>query len=79
MSNKGFAALSPEKRKELASRGGKAVHKQGVGHEFTKEEAKAAGRKGGSKTKQLYGPDHYARMGKKGGKAPRQMKLGADA
>lgn len=44
---RGFAAMSPETRKEIASRGGRAAHAQGVGHRFTKEEASEAGRKGG--------------------------------
>lgn len=35
------------RRKEIASMGGKAAHKQGTAHEWTKTEAAAAGRKGG--------------------------------
>jgi len=44
---KGFAVLSPEKRSEISRLGGIAAHAQGKGHEFTPEEAKVAGRKGG--------------------------------
>ena len=44
---RGFAAMSPEKQRSIASLGGKAAHVQGVGHEFTSEEAKVAGQKGG--------------------------------
>jgi general stress protein YciG len=44
---RGFAAMSPEKQKEIASKGGRAAHQQGVAHEWSAEEAKAAGRKGG--------------------------------
>lgn len=44
---RGFAAMTPEKRRELSSRGGKASHATGKAHRFTTEEAKAAGRKGG--------------------------------
>lgn len=39
--------MTPEKRRELASMGGKAAHAIGRGHEWTSQEAKAAGRKGG--------------------------------
>lgn len=46
-SNRGFASMSPEKQKEIASKGGKAAHAQGTAHEFTSEEAREAGRKGG--------------------------------
>jgi uncharacterized protein len=44
---RGFAAMSSEKQKEIASLGGKAAHAKGTAHEFTREEAVAAGRKGG--------------------------------
>lgn len=44
---RGFAAMSPEKQREIASKGGRAAHQQGVAHEWSKEEAKEAGRKGG--------------------------------
>lgn len=44
---RGFAAMSPEKQREIASLGGKAAHEKGTAHEFTPAEAKAAGRRGG--------------------------------
>jgi general stress protein YciG len=45
----GFAALSPERRREISSKGGKAAHVAGTAHEFLAGSAKtiAAGRKGG--------------------------------
>lgn len=46
-SKRGFAAMSPEKQREIASQGGRAAHQQGVAHEWSREEAKEAGRKGG--------------------------------
>lgn len=50
---RGFASMSKEKRREIARKGGVASHEKGTAHEFTQEEAKAAGRKGGlSKKKQ---------------------------
>ena len=45
---RGFAAMDPEKRREIASRGGKKAHEMGVAHSFTSEKAKEAGSKGGS-------------------------------
>ncbi|RYF42641.1 MAG: general stress protein [Comamonadaceae bacterium] len=42
---RGFAAMSPEKQREIASLGGRAAHMSGHAHEFTTEEARAAGRK----------------------------------
>ncbi len=44
---RGFAAMSPERQREIASQGGRAAHQQGVAHEWTAKEAKAAGKKGG--------------------------------
>lgn len=45
--NRGFAGMDPAKQREIASKGGKAAHAKGTAHEFTSEEARAAGRKGG--------------------------------
>lgn len=39
--------MDEEKQREIASKGGKAAHEKGTAHEFTSEEGKAAGRKGG--------------------------------
>ena len=46
-SSRGFASMDPQKQREIASAGGRAAHKQGVAHEWTSDEARAAGRKGG--------------------------------
>lgn len=43
----GFASMDPDKQREIASKGGKAAHEKGTAHEFTSEEAREAGRKGG--------------------------------
>ena len=42
---RGFAVLSPEKKREIASMGGKAAHEHGRAHRFTSEEARAAGKR----------------------------------
>jgi uncharacterized protein len=44
---RGFASMSPEKQREIASKGGRAAHQKGTAHEWTSEEARRAGRKGG--------------------------------
>lgn len=44
---RGFASMTPDRIKEIASKGGKAAHAKGVAHQFNSEEAKLAGRKGG--------------------------------
>jgi general stress protein YciG len=44
---RGFASMTPEKQREIASKGGRAAHQKGTAHEWTSEEARSAGRKGG--------------------------------
>jgi general stress protein YciG len=44
---RGFGSMSPEKQREIASKGGRAAHEKGTAHEWTKDEARAACRKGG--------------------------------
>lgn len=39
--------MSPEKQREIASKGGRAAHEKGTAHEWTPDEARSAGRKGG--------------------------------
>jgi general stress protein YciG len=45
--DRGFASMDRGKQKEIASKGGKAAHEKGTAHEWTSEEAREAGRKGG--------------------------------
>ena len=46
-STRGFAAMDPQRQRDIASEGGRAAHEQGKAHKFTPEEAREAGRKGG--------------------------------
>jgi general stress protein YciG len=66
---RGFAAMSREKQREIARRGGRAAHQKGTAHEFNVDEARAAGRKGGvavSKNR-----EHMSRIGRTGGLSSR--------
>jgi general stress protein YciG len=47
---RGFASLSPERRREIASKGGTTVHQKGLGHQWTSEEARTAGKLGGTRS-----------------------------
>lgn len=47
----GFASMDPEKRKAISSLGGQKAQALGVAHRWTKETARAAGRKGGQISK----------------------------
>jgi uncharacterized membrane protein len=64
-SKRGFAAMNPEKQRAIASKGGQEAHRQGTAHEFSSEEARAAGRLGGK----TMGANrvHMAMIGRKGG------------
>ena len=45
--NRGFASMDDDKQRKIASEGGKAAHEKGTAHEFSSQEAREAGRKGG--------------------------------
>lgn len=66
-SRRGFAAMDKTRQKEIASAGGRAAHERGNAHEFTSEEARLAGRKGGQTVSQ--NRQHMANIGRKGGVA----------
>lgn len=72
MAKRGFAALDPEKQREIARLGGRAAHAQGKAHEFTSEEAKVAGRKGGEIVSS--DKDHMREIGRMGGRAKRRKR-----
>lgn len=61
---RGFAALSADKQKRIASQGGKAAHASGAAHRFTSEEARKAGAIGGAKNPK----EHLQAIGSKGGR-----------
>jgi uncharacterized protein len=44
---RGFASMDRNQVRELARRGGVAAHRAGTAHEFSTEEARRAGKKGG--------------------------------
>lgn len=50
-SKKGLALVSPEKRRQIAAKGGKAAHALNRAHQWTSEEAAKAGRIGGAKSR----------------------------
>lgn len=43
----GFAVMDPKRRSEIARKGARAAHEAGTAHEFTRDEARAAGSRGG--------------------------------
>ena len=68
-SRRGFAAMDQALQREIASRGGLAVHRSGRAHRFTSGEAQEAGRKGGQAVSR--DSEHMARIGSRGGRSRR--------
>lgn len=64
---RGFASMDARKQREIARKGGRAAHAKGTAHEFTTEEARAAGRKGGERVSA--NREHMSRIGRIGGKS----------
>lgn len=66
-SRRGFASMDPERQREIASKGGRAAHAKGTAHEWSSEEARRAGRKGGETVSRDRA--HMAAIGREGGEA----------
>ena len=64
-SKRGFASMDQAKQREIASKGGRAAHAKGTAHEFTSDEARVAGRKGGEAVSRDRA--HMATIGREGG------------
>src|SRR2546421_2831797 len=64
-SKRGFASMDAAKQKEIASKGGRAAHAKGTAHEFTSDEARVAGRKGGEAVSRDRA--HMSEIGREGG------------
>jgi len=64
-SKRGFASMDASKQREIASKGGRAAHAKGTAHEFTSDEARVAGRKGGEAVSR--DREHMAAIGREGG------------
>ena len=64
-SKRGFASMDMSKQREIASKGGRAAHAKGTAHEFTSDEARLAGRKGGEAVSRDRA--HMSAIGREGG------------
>jgi len=64
-SKKGFASMTVEQRRAIASAGGISAHKNGRAHKFDSEKAREAGRKGGRAVSA--NREHMAMIGQRGG------------
>jgi len=77
-SRRGFASMDPARQREIASKGGRAAHEKGTAHEWSSDEARNAGRKGGVTVSR--DRVHMAAIGREGGEsrsaAAREARLG---
>ena len=64
---RGFASMDPDRQREIASKGGRAAHAKGTAHEWSSDEARVAGRKGGEAVSRDRA--HMAQIGREGGEA----------
>ena len=66
-SNRGFASMDREKQRQIASKGGRAAHEKGTAHEWSSDEAREAGRRGGEAVSRDRA--HMSAIGREGGEA----------
>jgi general stress protein YciG len=81
---RGFAAMTPDAQRAIASLGGRAAHARGTAHQFTPDEAREAGRKGGRAahargTAHQFTPDEAREAGRKGGRRSAEARAEARA
>ena len=76
---KGFAGMTPEQRREIAAKGGRAAQRAGTAHRWTRDEAAAAGRKGGGARDMVrkkgfaaMDPDAHEDISRAGGSHPKR-------
>jgi len=78
-SRRGFASMDPSRQREIASKGGRAAHEKGTAHEWSSDEARVAGQKGGIAVSRDRA--HMAAIGREGGesrsRASRQTRDGS--
>ena len=68
--------MDAHRQREIARKGGRAAHEKGKAHEFTPDEARAAGRKGGEKVS--VNRKHMAEIGRRGGRSSAQRRRPCD-
>ncbi|HEY2395362.1 MAG TPA: KGG domain-containing protein [Rudaea sp.] len=76
---RGFASMDKQKRREIARLGGRAAHKRGTAHQFSSEEARKAGRKGG--TSVSHNREYMSLIGRRGAEvrhSPRKRRKDSD-
>lgn len=73
---RGFARMDSQRQKEVSSLGGRTAHARGNAHEFSTEEARLAGHKGGQVVSA--NREHMAAIGRIGGRRERKPNKAVD-
>lgn len=72
-----LADHTPERRREIAAMGGRAVQAMGLGNRFNADTGRAAALKGGAACRAKHGVEHFRRIGQLGGRAKKNAPLRA--
>lgn len=76
---RGFAAMTPDERRALGSKGGKTAHQRGTANKFTPESASVAGRRPHiNGTAHKWTSEEAREAGRKGGSALRRRRSQAN-
>ena len=75
-SSRGFASMDRERQREIASKGGRAAHRKGTAHQWSADEAREAGRKGGTAVSR--DREHMAAIGREGGASAHRRTRGSN-
>lgn len=73
--HRGFAAMDPDTQRRIASQGGRAAHERGRAHEFSSQEAREAGRRGGEAVSN--NREHMSEIGRRGAAARNSLRAAA--
>ncbi len=66
---RGFGSMTTERKKEIASQGGRAAQESGRCHRWNSKEARAAGKKGGLSMAKKVDKSYWSELGRRGGLA----------
>jgi general stress protein YciG len=66
-SRRGFASMDAERRREIAAKGGRTAHERGTAHQWSTDEARQAGQKGGIVVSRDRA--HMSAIGREGGES----------
>lgn len=73
---RGFAAMDPEKLREISRKGGQTSQAKGTAHKLTQDESEWGGYVSSHLLLEKYGTEHFSEMGKLGGRGKWKSRKG---